>query len=337
MSTTFGILFSVKIAHSYYTNQCADFEFVIPPDTSFLSRRGKILTRTNNGIFYALIEKDEAGVPLIPVTDQIFRIGLQLKNPLFSNFTRQDFKTGTTPLYRNLTSPTNLDALEETILTGSVFSHQVSRATRPVTVILEDLNETVLKTVVFQDNSDSTPVSIDLTTYPSGIYTITEKYNNSTKKFSYCVDPNLTRQQVYAIVEIKIANSFYSPTPPVFSVRFYAKEETLKYYVVGKNYSSAELSHLSVTDAGYNEDARPQLQFTRISQGGFAANDISPSLLTDSTSKVVLFKSQSPVSRLEKPRTKIQLNRNSDLIVKHLPLPGINKSTSDIIIQISKP
>ena len=337
MSTTFGILFSVKIAHTYYTNECTDFEFVIPPDTAFLAHRGKIITRTSKGIFYALCEKDEAGVPLIPVTDQTFRVGLQLKNPHVSNFTRQDFKTGTMPLYRIQTTPANLDSLEEVILKSSVFSHQLSKTTRPVTVTLKDIKDNTLKTVVFPDSSDSTPVSIDLTTYPSGLYNITEIYNSSTKKFNYYVDPDLTRQQVYAIVEIKVTNSFYSPTPPEFSVRFTAKEETLKYYVVGKNYSSAELSHLSITDVGYNEDARPQLQFTRISQGGFVASDISPSLLTDSISKVVLFKSQSPVSRLEKPRRKIQLSRNSDLIMKHLPLPGINKSTSDIIIQISKP
>ena len=74
MSTTFGILFSVKIAHTYYTNECTDFEFVIPPDTAFLAHRGKIITRTSKGIFYALCEKDEAGVPLIPVTDQTFRV-----------------------------------------------------------------------------------------------------------------------------------------------------------------------------------------------------------------------------------------------------------------------
>ena len=337
MSTTFGILFSVKIAHTYYTNECVDFGFIVPPDTALLARRGKILTRTNKGVFYVLCEKDETGIPLVPVTDLTFRVGLQLKNPFFSNITRQDFKTGTTPLYRNLNTATNLDAPMETILTSSVFSHQLSKATRPVTVSFKDPDENVLKTVVFPDNLDSTPVSIDQTTYPSGIYTITEKFNSSTKKFNYYVDPDLARQQIYAIVEIKIAESFYSLTPPIFSVRFNAKEETLKYYVVGKNYSSAELSHLSITDAGYNEDGRPQLQFTRISQGGFTASDISPSLLTDSTSRVVLFKSQSPVLRLEKPLRKIQLTRNSDLIVKHLPIPGINKSTSDIIVQISKP
>lgn len=337
MSTTFGILFSVKVAHTYYTNECVDFGFVIPPDTAFLMRRGKMLTRMNKGVFYVLCEKDEEGNPLMPVTDLTFRIGLQLKNPFFSNFTRQDFKTGTTPVYRNLNTPTILDSPEETILTSSVFSHHLSKATRPVTVSLKDPHENVLKTVVFSDSSDSTPISIDLTTYPSGIYMVTEKYINSTKKFSYFVDPDLASQQAYAIVEIKVANTFYSSAPPVFSVRFYAKEETLKYYVVGRNYSSAELSHLSITDAGYNEDARPQLQFTKISQGGFTASDISPSLLTNGASKVVLFKSQSPVLRLEKPRKKIQLTRNSDLIVKHLPGPGVNKSTSDIIVQISKP
>ena len=92
-----------------------------------------------------------------------------------------------------------------------------------------------------------------------------------------------------------------------------------------------------MTDAGYNEDTRPQVQFTKVSQGAFAATDISPSLLTNSSSRVVLFKSQSPIPRLEKARRKIQLSKNSDVIIKHLPLPGKDKSNSDMIIQISKP
>lgn len=337
MSTSFGILFSIKIAHTYYINECSDFEFLIPPDAAAISRNGKIITRTNNGIFYALCEKNEAGLPLVSITGLTLRIGLKLNNSYFSNFTQMSFSSGTTPLYQNLSAPATLDAGIETLLSSSLFAHPLTKTTRPVTVTVKDANNAILQTNTISDISNTSPVPVDLRGFSSGVYTVNEKYTSSTKKTLYYLDPDLCRLPTFGIVEIKIANSFYSTTPPQFVINFNAKQETLKYYVVGNNYSTADLNNLLVSDAGFNEDVRPQVLFTRVSQGAFASTDISPSLLIDSSSKVVLFKSQGLVSRLEKPRKKIQLSKNNDIIMKHLPLPGIDKSTSDIIIPISKP
>ena len=337
MSTSFGILFSIKIAHSYYINECSDFEFLIPPDTAAILRNGKIITRTYKGIFYALCEKNEAGLPLASITGLTLRIGLKLNNQFFSNFTQMSFKSGTTPLYQNLSAPASLDPGVETLLTSSLFAHPLSKTTRPVTITVKDVNNAILQTTTISDISNTSPIPIDLRGFSAGVYTVNEKYTSSTKKTLYYLDPDLCRLPTFGIAEIKIAGSFYNATPPEFVINFTAKQETLKYYVVGKNYSTADLNNLLVTDAGFNEDARPQVLFTKVSQGAFTSTDISPSLLTDNSSKVVLFKSQSPVSRLEKPRKKIQLSKNNDIIMKHLPLPGIDKSSSDIIIPISKP
>lgn len=337
MSTSFGILFSIRIAHSYYTGICTDFEYLIPPDSLHLLRNRRIIVRIDKGICYFLCEKNETGIPLVPVTGITLRIGLKLTNPYFSNFTKLDFKAGSTPLYRNLTTPTALDLPVEVLLTGALFAYPLTKTGRPLTVSVKDDENNILQTKIISEPADTTPVPVDLTGYPPNIYTLNEKLGSSTKKSLYYVDPDLARQQTFGIVEISISDNFYTSVPPEFLLNFSAKEETLKFYIVGKNYTPADLNHLSVTDAGYNEDTRPQVQFTKVSQGAFAATDISPSLLTNSSSRVVLFKSQSPVPRIEKARRKIQLTKKTDVIMKHLPLPGIDKSNSDIIIQISKP
>jgi hypothetical protein len=337
MSTSFGILFSLKIAHSHYSGACADFEYRIPSDTAELLRNRRIITRTSNGSFFLFCEKNDAGVPLVSVRGITMRIGLQLTNPNFSNFTNIDFKTGTTPLYRNLNNPTALNPPEEMLLAGALFAYPLTKTGRPVTVSVKDSGNNILKSSTVNDPDDKTPVPFDLTGYRPGVYSLNEKLGASTKKSLWYVDPEFARLQPFGIVEIQVADSFFTPIPPEFTMNFAAKEETLKYYIIGKNYNSADLNHLTVNDAGYTEDVRTQVIFSKVSQSAFAATDISPSLLTGSNSRVVLFKSQSPVSRLEKSRRKIQLSYNSDVIIKHLPSPGTDKSNSDIIIQISKP
>ena len=337
MSTSFGILFSVKIAHTYYSGDCQDFEFIIPSDSGTILRDRRIITRVSKGICYFLCDKNELGIPVVAVSGIGIRIGLKLNNPFFSNFTKLDFKPGTTPLYRNITSPTSLNPPVEMLLAGPLFAYPLTKTTRPVTVTVKDYLNNVLQTATVTKDTDTTPAPFDLRGYAPNVYSVNEKQGSSTKKNLYYIDPDLAGKPIFGIVEINIADSFFTPAPPVFTLNFVAKEEVLKYYIVGKNYTPSDLNHLSVADAGYNEDSRPQVQFTKVNQGAFIATDISPSLLTFTGTSVVLFKSQSPVPRLEKARRKIQLSKNSDVILKHLPLPGIDRSNSDIIIQISKP
>ena len=338
MSSSFGILFSIRIQHSYYTGRCMDFDFLVTPATAALLRNRRIITRTDQGSFYALCEKDEAGVPLVDIQGISLRFGLRLNNPFFSNFTRMDFQPGSTVLYRNLINPLSLDTGLETQLVSNLFTHPISKTNRPLLVSVKDSSDNPVQDPFDSTVFDGLSVPVDLRKAEPGLFTVTEKYSGSTKKFSYYLEPELLRLQCFGIFEINTSGSFYTlPAPPEFLINFTAKSEILKYYLVGHNYSNAELLSLSVADAGYTEDLRPQVVFTKISQGAFTASDISPSLLTDTQSKVILFKSAGSIPRLEKPRHKIQLSKNTDLIIKHLPLPGIDKSTSDIIIQISKP
>ena len=337
MSSSFGILFSIKVMHSYYQGACKDFDFHIPADTAALLRSGRIIARTYQGVFYLLCERKEDGTPIASLSGKTLRIGMILKNHEFSNFTRVDYPVGVIPVYSNALDLVNLDTGSGVFLTAPLFSHDTSRPNRPVTITLKDSQNRTLDSKVITDPLDLSPFPVDLRRHSQGFFSVTEKYNGITKKFNYYLDPELLALNVSGIVEIRIEDSLYIGEAREFGIQFAAKEEILKYYVVGKKYSPAEMNSLLVNDGGFTEESRPRVQFTRVNQESFTSGDISPSLIAGNQSGVVLFKSQDPVARQEKPRKKIQLTRNTDVIIKHLPQPGNEKSNADMIIQISKP
>jgi len=269
MNTQFQTLFSVNIAHGYYSNACQDFGFVVPEETAQLLKNRKLLARTREGVFYLLYESDETETPLISAEGVTLRFGLLLLNPFFSNITQGTFDPLSSVLfYRNLTDVNALNPAED--------------------MAIDDL---------------SAP---------------------------------LQKEGLWGVIDVTVDSSFYTAAPD-FEIAFDAKGEILKYYIVATNYTETEFNQLSVADAGFTEDARPEVTFTKVSAGGFLSDDISPELLGDSTAQIVLFKSQTAIARQEKARKKIQLSKNGSVLMTHLPQPGTDRPHSDLIIQVSKP
>ncbi len=151
------------------------------------------------------------------------------------------------------------------------------------------------------------------------------------------LDPELAREGVFGAVEVRIAASLYD-APAAFEIAFAARQETLKYYLVVKRYSAAELDQLTVSDAGFDEEGRPEVRFTKVPAASFTPAEIPPALLGgggDAT--VLLFQSQAPVARRQRGRRKIQLNRNGEVLIEHLPQPGAERATADLIVHLAKP
>jgi hypothetical protein len=148
-------------------------------------------------------------------------------------------------------------------------------------------------------------------------------------------DAELMRSQLYCIAEIEIDAAFYT-TAPAFQIAFAARQETLKYYVVASNYSSGDFNQLGVSDAGFTADARPQIDFDRVAASAFGADDIPATMLGDADARITLFRSQQPVARREKGRSRIQLARNTDILVTQLPQPGAAAANANLIVHLSK-
>lgn len=148
-------------------------------------------------------------------------------------------------------------------------------------------------------------------------------------------DAELVRAGLFALVEAEIEEGFYAAAPD-FQVGFSARAETLKYYVVASNYSAGEFNQIEVSDAGFTADARPQIDFDRVAASGFAADDIPPATLGESDARIAMFRSQQPVARQQKARSRIQLARNSDIIIPQLPQPGAAAASASLIVHLSK-
>ena len=133
-------------------------------------------------------------------------------------------------------------------------------------------------------------------------------------------DAELLREGLFGVVEIEIA----------------ARTETLKYYVVARGYTAPQFNQLDVTDV--NPDAEPgrPIVFDRVAAAAFGPGELPAALIGGAGTRVALFRSQAPVARREKARKRIQLARNTDVIVAQLPQPGPAAATADLVIHLSK-
>lgn len=336
MTTAFSILFRVLVSHDYYAGTCRDFDYVVPADTAAFLRNGKLIVRVSDGILFVLFQGDQRKRALVSLTGKKLRFGLKLNNPAFSNFTQFDIdpRSGT-PLYANTTIPGTLDAPRTTVLVGRIFSHELSRVARPVTVNLKNEAGGVVRTDLLMAGQDRPTVDYDMKQNPSGSYSLEEVYGNGTVRTSYFYDPELLAAGVFGLVEVLVADSMYN-APSDLTITFHALLQPLRYYVVARNYTDVEFSKFTVVDSGAADDGRAQLTFRRVPVASFTSNEIPPDLLAGPDSRLVMFTTQTPLARREKPRTKIQLMANQDRLIDSLPQPSASKPKFDCIIQVTK-
>ncbi|MDJ0845490.1 hypothetical protein [Crocosphaera sp.] len=337
----FFTLLTVTISHTYYGKGCRDFSFIIPADARQLLKNGKLITRMCEGKLYVLFTPHETEPGLFEIAGKTLRIGLKLLNPFFSNFTDFDFNS-TIPIYRNTNNPNHLDPLEKMVLVGQVFNHSLVETGRPVVVSLKDPYGQILQQDTITAEHNRLSVSYDLTGLAAGVYRIEESHSGNTTTTPYYADTELQGKGIFGVIEIEIDSTFYEttpPAPPEFVIPFTAKQETLKYYVVAKNYTVEDFSQISVLDKG--EEGRSPINFTKVLSDDFTQDDISPILLGNGDAQIALFKSDNLVMRQEKARKNIQLQKQKngavEELIKNLPQPSASKVNSDLIVKLAKP
>jgi hypothetical protein len=285
-----------------------------------------------------LFAAGEDGAPVASFAGQTLRVGLKPRNPEFSNFTELEFNpVASTALYRNQAAADQLDDPVYVTLAGRVLVHPLADADRPVTVTMKDAGGEALRSETVTAANDRSTVSFDLTGVPPGACRVEEEYPvDVSTTTAYYLDPELRQEGVLCLFEIRIDSAFYA-TPPPFEVAFDARREILKYYLVVRNHTSAELDLLNDSDAGFTEDGRPEVTFARVPAAAFTPDEIPASFLGDANASVILFKSQDFVSRQAKGRRRIQLIRNGDVLIEHLPQAGAGRADANLIVHVSKP
>lgn len=338
MKYQFLSLFTLRVAHGYYTGTCRDFALAVPPETAARLRNGRLVAREVEGVLHVMYEAYADGVPLVPIGGATLRLGLALTNPYFGNVT--ELPAGF-PLQRlrftNAADPDTLAPAPDFAFVGDTFSHTLTQAGRPATVTLRDGAGAVLKTDTVTAADGRTALSYDLRGFPTGPLVVEESFPGpAAATTALYLDPELRRRDPAAVVEITVDEGFYGD-PPAFQLAFDAREEVLSYYVVADGYTNTEFAGLSVTDAGFAEEGRPEIGFDTIAVESFAPADLPPTLLAPGGERVVLFRSQAPLARRERGRGRIQLSRLEDVLMANLPQPGVERAKADLIIHLSKP
>ena len=164
--------------------------------------------------------------------------------------------------------PPRLAAPVAAPLTGRVLTRTLSRTDRPVTVsVANAANEGPAPVTVSQGGALS--ASFDLNGFAPGLFTVTEDYTGVpiTVTTSQYVDPELSRDALFGVVEIEVAAAFY-PAPAAFTIAFDAPTETLSYYVVAANYTDTEFGQLGVAHSATlaGDAGVPVIAFTKFSR-----------------------------------------------------------------------
>ncbi|HYW07438.1 MAG TPA: hypothetical protein VE913_10800 [Longimicrobium sp.] len=335
MNLRFLPLFTLRVAHSYYTGVCRDVAVVVPGETARLLRNGRLLAREVEGVLHVMYEAGDGDDPLVPFGGITLRLGLQLLNPHFGNFT--ELPPGfpaLRPRFTNAADPRALAAGEGVTFVGETFSYALGEADRPAMVTLRDAAGTALRIDTVTAEDGRAEVSFDVRGVAAGLLEVEAEYPGPVMRTAALyLDAELRQRGAKAVVEITLDEDFVGD-PPAFTVSFAARAEVLSYYLVVDGYSAIDLASLSVSDQGFTDDARAEVTFTRIEPPG--PGDLPAALLAPGGEAVVVFRSQAPLARREQGRRRIQLSKNGDVLMANLPQPGTERAGADLILHLSK-
>lgn len=330
ISIQYRTLCSLRVVHGYYAGPCACFEPVITAEAARDAGRARLLYKQLNGALHVLYEADTLGAPRVVATGLRLRIGLKLVEPAFNNITEPlPALAAGFAKYDNQANANALGAPEAATLVGNVLVHSLQQAARPLTVRLRDASGV---TLVEERVGASPDVSFALDDYHTGSLTVDEDDGaGAVTSAAYYRQPELQAIGVLAAVDIDVDASFYA-TPPSFEIAFQARVQPLNYYLVVDNYSDTDFDALRVSDA----DATRAIGFTRIAASAFGTGELPVDLLASGATRVVLFRSTNALPRQQPARRKLQLSRNGDVLIEHLPQPREDRPDTDLIIHLSK-
>lgn len=332
----YATLLTLDVSHSYYGGLCHDFDYLIPGDTALLLRDARMSVRIRDGRLTLFWPRKKNGEPQHPLSGRTLRFGLRLLNPDFVNVTRIEHDPRVEiPLYRNASNAGVLDPPLLAKWSARSLSYLPAGTARPLTVSLKTpRGRTLLETVII-DGVDAVPIPLDLSRFPVGVYQLVETAAGAELSETCYLDPDLRRSSAFGIAEITVAEDFYE-APAEFTIQYQARTETLKYYVVAINYTDKDVEQLAVEDMGHEPGDPDYIPFVKLADPQEDNERNTLKILKGDGLRVVLFKSLFQIPRRKNGLKKIQLTKNGDVLVRHLPQPSAGSCTGDVIVQISK-
>ncbi|RDE24676.1 hypothetical protein DV711_03545 [Motiliproteus coralliicola] len=330
---SFDKLLDLNLTHDYYQGPCPDLQIEPSADTLQLLKAASIKTYTKPGGLSLYYPQDDQGLPKHSLAGQRLLLSVTTVNPAFSALTELPLADDRLPLYRNHIDPLSLAPAQSTHRVPGRFAYPVQLNERPLTLALNDDQGNLIEQHSIS-TAQQTTHSLLLQQYGAGFYRITETSTSGSHEMRLIYLPRIPHNLI-ALVELIIQPAFYG-NPPTFNIHYSARNDTLNYYVVAQNYSDTEFDHLQLADAGFAEQSRAEINFTRVESSNFTQAHTDAALLHDGGSKVVLFHSQTVVSRRQHGPKKLQLRLGGEVLIASLPTPGRNSITADFFINVAK-
>lgn len=337
MRVHFKSLFTLEITHDYYLGGlCPELEFVVASQMpAFIE--GRLLARVLNGRLHLLYEAKDDDQAYRKVTGSTLWIGLRQSAPAFSNFTLNAAPAGDSLLYQNRTDPETFDPpLSIHLLQSQQQTVTPENTSRPLQLRWKQVRDGVPHLIAehtLNTGENSATFATDL--WSAGHYQLESQTVGPPQLSHWLHVPAFAGATLWGVVAVTIDEGFYA-TAPTLQLELQARSETLRYYVVASNFGNSEFAQLQLVDAGALEQNRPALSFERIAAADFAPEDIPASSLQSANSKVVLFRSQQPVARRAGGYRKLQLRRNAEVLVQHLPQAGSDRAQAHFIVHLAK-
>jgi len=330
MGIHFRTLLKIEIVHDYYGGLCRDLDFIVPPGEPALAA-GRLHVRMRDGRLLVLYEANDTGAPLRSIAGAILFVGLRVNNPAFGNFTQPPVAEGL-PLFANVATNTLFAPPESARFIVANQRIAPAQVARPLALGWTTGALTIAERTLVAEETETV---FETRSWPAGRYRLSETAGGTPKLTTWLQLPALAGEGLWGVLAVTVDGDFYA-NPPTLTVPLQARSDVVKYYVVARNYGNAEFGQLALTDAGAAEQARPALVFDKVLPADFAADDIPPAALGDSSVRIALFRSQLPVARRAGGYRKLQLKRNNDILVQHLPQAGSDRAQAHFIVHLAK-
>lgn len=329
----FGPLWTIDVVHAFFGDTADVLDFIVPPSTARALAGVRALARVRDGRLHVLVERDEAGAPLLPIAGRSFVFGLRPRAASFALVTTPlGVPAGETPLWHNRADADVLGAPQGVRLSGPQLRIVPDAQERPLALRLFDTADTLHAETELGAGAESWTLP---GLYPEGSrWRVEEQGAGPASGWSLRVESDL--REAWGLLELTV-DAGHLAAGHAYTLSFAATSETLRYYVVATRYSAAEFDQVQVVDAGAAAEARPAITFQRALPAAFGPGHLSPALLDPSgAARVALFEAQTPVARRARGPTGIELRRNGDVLIGHLPQPGAERPDAQFVVHLTQ-
>lgn len=328
----FRTLFTLEVRHAFWGGLTDQLRFIVPPSTQRRLAGVRAMARERDGRLYVLFETDAADAPLAALAGLTLRFGLVPRSAAFAGVTAADgIAPGLARAWDNAVDANTLAGPEGLQLTGTRPRLAAADAERPLTMRLLDAAGTLVTQTVLQAADDGWTLPFAL---PPGDWHVEEQGVGPPVRRRLRVDPEL--QGAWGLLNLTV-DAGHVAAGHVFTLDFAAASDTLRYYVVASHLDDAQFAQVAVVDTGALAEARPAIEFDRIAAAGFGAGHLAPALLDPAgDARIALFQSRSAVARRVGGPRGLQLQRNGDVLVGHLPQPGADRHDAQFVVHLSQ-